>query len=42
MEIIKAFENNDLNMHITIQGTREEPLFRASDIGTVLEIKNIH
>ena len=41
MEIVKAFENNDMQMHITIQGTREEPLFRASDIGVVLELTNI-
>ena len=41
MEIIKAFENNDLNMHVTIRGTHEEPLFRASDIGAVLEMTNI-
>jgi prophage antirepressor-like protein len=42
MEIVRAFENNELSMHITIKGTREEPLFRASDIGAILEIKNIH
>jgi prophage antirepressor-like protein len=41
MEIVKAFENNDMQMHITIQGTHEEPLFRASDIGAVLEMTNI-
>lgn len=33
MDIIKAFENNDATLHITIHGTHEEPLFRASDIG---------
>lgn len=41
MEIIKAFQNNELNIHITIQGTYENPLFRASDIGTILGITNI-
>jgi len=41
MEIIKAFENNDLNMHVTIRGTHEEPLFRASDIGSILDMTNI-
>lgn len=41
MDIIKAFQNNDSNMNITIKGTHYEPLFRASDIGTVLEISNI-
>jgi prophage antirepressor-like protein len=41
MEIIKAFENNNMNMHITIQGTYEEPLFRATDIGAILDIAAI-
>ena len=41
MDIIKAFENNNATMHITIRGTHEEPLFRASDIGEVLEITAI-
>jgi len=41
MEIIKAFQNNELNIHITIKGTHDDPLFRASDIGTVLNISNI-
>ena len=41
MDIVKAFENNDMHLHITIQGTPEEPLFRASDIGELLEIVNI-
>ena len=29
-------------MLVVIKGTSEEPLFRASDIGTVLELSNIH
>jgi prophage antirepressor-like protein len=41
MDIIKAFKNNEMTIHVTIQGTHEEPLFRASDIGTVLEMTNI-
>jgi len=41
MEIVKAFQNNELSMHITIQGTYEEPLFRASDVGEILEMTNI-
>jgi len=41
MEIIKAFENNEVGMHITIKGTPEEPLFRASDVAAVFEITNI-
>lgn len=42
MDIIKAFKNNEVGINITIKGTNEEPLFRASDIGIVLDIKNIH
>lgn len=42
MEIVKAFQNNELTIHVTIQGSYEEPLFRASDIGAVLGITNIH
>jgi prophage antirepressor-like protein len=41
MEVLKAFENNDMQIHITIQGSHEEPLFRASDIGEVLDIAAI-
>jgi len=42
MEIRKAFETNDLSMHVTIQGTHEEPLFRASDIGAILDINDMN
>jgi prophage antirepressor-like protein len=41
MEIVKAFNENNLHTNICIKGTHEEPLFRASDIGEVLEISNI-
>jgi prophage antirepressor-like protein len=41
MNIIKAFNNNDLNVNVTIRGTLEAPLFRASDVGNVLENVNI-
>jgi prophage antirepressor-like protein len=41
MEIIKAFNNNTLHTQILIKGTINEPLFRASDIGEILEISNI-
>ena len=41
MEIVKAFNSNDLHANITIKGTYNEPLFRASDIGEILEINNI-
>jgi prophage antirepressor-like protein len=41
MDIIKAFQKNEIGVNITIQGTHEEPLFRANDIATVLEISNI-
>jgi prophage antirepressor-like protein len=41
MEIVKAFNSNSLHTDIVIQGTHEEPLFRASDIGEILEMSNI-
>ena len=41
MEVVKAFNSNELHTEITIKGTFEEPLFRASDIGLVLEMGNI-
>ena len=41
MEIIKAFNNNELHTNITIKGTIEKPLFRASDIGEILGFNNI-
>jgi prophage antirepressor-like protein len=37
MEVIKAFKNE---LNVTIKGTYEKPLFRASDIGSILEISN--
>lgn len=39
MEIIKAFNENN---NITIKGTCEDPMFKASDIGLILEISNIN
>lgn len=41
MEIIKAFQKNEIGINITIKGSHENPLFRASDIGEVLDIGNI-
>jgi prophage antirepressor-like protein len=41
MDIIETFQNNNAGMHITIRGTHEEPLFRASDIGAILDIAKI-
>jgi len=41
MDLIKAFENNNNTSHVTIRGTHEEPLLRASDIGEVLGMTNI-
>jgi len=41
MEVVKAFTTNNLHTEITIKGTFDTPLFRASDIGEVLEINNI-
>jgi prophage antirepressor-like protein len=41
MEIVKAFNSNELHTDIVIKGTYNEPLFRASDIGEILEMSNI-
>lgn len=41
MDIIKAFENNNAQMHITIRKTNSDILFRASDIGEILDIASI-
>lgn len=41
MEVVKAFNENGMTQTITIRGTSENPLFRASDIGSILEISNI-
>jgi len=41
MEIVKAFNSNNLHTDIVIKGTPDKPLFRASDIGNILEIVNI-
>jgi prophage antirepressor-like protein len=41
MDIVKAFNSNELHTEIVIKGTYESPLFRASDIGQVLDITNI-
>jgi len=42
MDIVKAFHTNDLHTEIVIKGTLDDPLFRASDIGVVLDITTIH
>jgi prophage antirepressor-like protein len=41
MEIVKAFNENGMSHTITIKGTSTNPLFRASDIGSILEISNV-
>jgi prophage antirepressor-like protein len=41
MDILKAFSLLDTNHEINIQGTLEDPLFQANQIGKLLEIKNI-
>jgi prophage antirepressor-like protein len=42
MDIVKAFQNNEQNVCINIKGDNENPLFRASDVGTVLGLSNIN
>ena len=41
MDIVKAFNSNELHTEIVIKGTIVEPLFRASDVGLVLEMVNV-
>lgn len=41
MEIVKAFTSNNLHTDIIIKGDYNNPLFRANDIGTILEMSNI-
>ena len=41
MDIIKTFQSNGFTKDITIIGTHENPLFRALDIGEVLDFKCI-
>ena len=41
MEIVKAFATNNLHTEIIIKGDYNNPLFRANDIGTILEMSNI-
>ena len=38
---MKAFNMNDLHTEIVIKGTVNDPLFRASDVGVILDISNI-
>lgn len=40
MELVKAFNDNELTHLIKIKGTHEEPLFRLSDIGIILDLVN--
>ena len=41
MDLIQVFANNTNNITVNIQGTVEEPLFQANQIGELLEIKKI-
>ena len=41
MDIVRAFNSNELHTEIVIKGTSDKPLFRASDVGVVLDITTI-
>jgi prophage antirepressor-like protein len=41
MDIVKAFNSNELHTNIVIKGDYNNPIFRASDIGEILEMGNI-
>jgi prophage antirepressor-like protein len=42
MDILKAFSLSDTEYSVNIQGTFENPLFKAKYIANILGIKNIH
>ncbi len=42
MDILKSFKLIGQDIYINIQGTIEEPLFQANQIGKILDMKNIH
>jgi prophage antirepressor-like protein len=42
MDILKAFKLNNEEYKINIQGSIDEPLFHAKQIGQLLNLKNIH
>lgn len=41
MDIVKVFTANGVNNNINILNNNDNLLFRASDVGSILEIKNI-
>ena len=41
MDILKSFFINDKEYNINILWENEKPLFRANEIGNILEMKNI-
>jgi prophage antirepressor-like protein len=41
MDIVRAFNSNNLHTEIVIKGDANNPLFRASDIGNILDISTI-
>ena len=41
MEVVKAFNENNLHTEIIIKGTHLEPLFRANDVAEILEMGNV-
>jgi prophage antirepressor-like protein len=42
MDILKAFSLNDQEYPVNIQGTVDDPLFQANQIGKLLDMKNIN
>jgi prophage antirepressor-like protein len=42
MDILKAFKLNNEEYKINIQGSIDEPIFQANQIGNLLKLKNIH
>ncbi|KAJ3080034.1 hypothetical protein HK102_003356 [Quaeritorhiza haematococci] len=42
MDLVKVFTAGNKEWNITVKGTHKDPLFRATDVGAILEIKNIY
>jgi prophage antirepressor-like protein len=42
MDILKCLELIDNNYKLNIEGTPEEPLYQANQVGIILDLRNIH
>lgn len=42
MDIVKTFHDNDFTKEISILGTQDDPLFKATDVAELLGLGNVH